>query len=228
MRQARVALAAGLALTALALVLVLSQSPLTVVRSTAARTYTTSFGSSNLGARVCQAHEVLPRGTVAIRVWLEAVIGPPVSVEALAGGQLLTRGARGSGWTAGSVTIPVRRVTRTVSPVTVCVNVGKPREPIALQGVRTAPALAATDRQGPLPKVAGRRAPSYRRGPLPGRIMIEYLRAGSSSWWSLATPVARRMGLGHAGSGKWIPLLALILMVAVAVLMSRLLLVELA
>ncbi len=224
MREARVALAAGLTLTAIAIGVVLSRSPPAVTRSTP-MTAAVGFGTSALGARICQSGEVLPRSTTAIRVWLEAVIGPPVSVEASSGSHLLTRGTRGPGWTTGSVTIPVRTVTRTVSHVTVCVNVGRPREPIGLHGVRTATAVAAFDRQGPLPRTA-RAPPRYREGPLPGRIVIEYLRPGNSSWWSLATSVARRMGLGRAASGTWIAVLAIVLMLALAVVMSRAILME--
>jgi hypothetical protein len=225
MREARVALAAGLTLTAIAIGVVLSRSPPAVTRSTP-MTAAVGFGTSPVGARICQSGEVLPRGTTAIRVWLEAVIGPPVSVEASAGSRLLTRGARGPGWTTGSITIPVRTVTRTVSRVTVCVNVSQPREPIGVHGVRTATAVAAFDRQGPLPRTAHASAPQYREGPLPGRMVIEYLRPGERSWWSLATSVARRMGLGRAASGTWIAVLAIVLMLALAVVMSRTILGE--
>ncbi len=48
-------------------------------------------------------------------------------------------------------------------------------------------------------------------------LRIEYLRPGPGSWWSLASAVARRMGLGRAPSGTWVALLPLALMsVAVA------------
>jgi hypothetical protein len=43
-------------------------------------------------------------------------------------------------------------------------------------------------------------------------LTIEYLRRGSSSWWSLALAVARRMGLGRAWAGTWIVLLVAIMM----------------
>jgi hypothetical protein len=226
MRDARVALAAGLALTAVALGWVLSRSPPTVARSTAPMTDSTIFGTSDVPSRICQADETLPGGTTAIRVWLEAVIGPPVTVEALSGARVLTRGGHGSGWTAGSVTIPVQPVTRTVRHATVCVTVGRQREPIGIQGVRTARSLAAIDRQGPLPPAPHTRTPRYRKGPLPGRIMVEYLRPGDGSWWSRAVSVARRMGLGRAGSGTWVALLAIVLMVAVAVVSTRAVLEE--
>ncbi len=224
-RDPRVALAAGLTLTALGICLVLlSNAPPIVIRSNAPRTDSTSFGASDLAERICQPDEVLPGGTTAIRVWVEAVIGPPVSVEVLSGARLLTQGSRGWGWTAGSVTLPVRRQPRTVSYLTVCVNIAPPREPVGLQGVPSAPALAATVRQGPLPRATPVQAPTYRRGPLPGRLVIEYLRPGDRSWWSLARSVARRMELGHAGSGRWIPVLAIVLLAAVLAVMCWLIL----
>jgi hypothetical protein len=224
MRETRIALAAGLALTAIALGFVLSRSPSVVIRSSAPPTGTVAFGRSEVRSRICQADEVLPLGATAIRVWLEAVIGPPVSVEVLARRQLLAHGSRGPGWTAGSVTIPIGAVRRTVSHVTVCVTVGRQREPIGIHGVRTAPAIAATDRQGPFAQSAHTRAGTYKDGPLPGRLMIQYVGTDSRSWWSLVVSVARRMGLGRADSGTWVALLALMLMVAVAVGMSLLIL----
>jgi len=227
MRGTRVALAAGLTSTAIALGIVLSHSPPAVTRSKIPMTIIVGFGKSDLGARLCQANEVLPRRTTAIRVSLIAVLGPPVSVEASLDGHVLTRGRRGAGWTASSVTIPVTPLSRTMSSVTVCVNVSSPDEPVGIRGARTTPALAAFDRQGPLPRSSHSSALRYREGPLPGRIMIEYLRPGESSWWSLATSVARRMGLGRAETGTWVALLAILLMVAVGGAMSRVILKEL-
>lgn len=220
------ALAAALAVTAIAVALVLSGGPPAVTRS-ASLTAPGILGSSTLGERICQAGEVLPRDTTAIRVWLETVIGPRVSVQAFAGKRVLTRGNRGPGWTAGSVTIPVTRVTHTTSHVTVCVHAAAPGEPMGLQAVPTPPAIAAIDRQGPLAHSDPHLASSYRVGPLPGRLQIEYLRPGSRSWWSLVLSTARRMGLGHAFSGTWIALLAFALMVGVAASMSWLVLEEL-
>ena len=66
-----------------------------------------------------------------------------------------------------------------------------------------------------------------RRGPLPGRIRVEYLRPGGASWWSVAPEVARRMGLGRAAPGTWIVLLVLALMGCLVALCSRLVLREL-
>jgi hypothetical protein len=228
MREARIAFGIGLALLLIAIGVVLLRSPISVIRASAPRTDAVMFGSSSLGERVCQPDELLPRGTTAIRVWLEAVIGPAVTVEALSGTRLVTRGARGTGWTAGSVTVPVHPVDQSVTHSTICINMDPASEPIGLQGVKTSRALAAFDRQGPLPTTRSGSTPQYREGPLPGRLMIEYLRPGSDTWLSLITSVARRMGLGHATSGVLTALLAIALMGTVGLLISGLVLKEIA
>jgi hypothetical protein len=222
MGETRIVLCAAMAVVAIALALVLSSSPPAVTRAHGPVASAFDFGRTRVRSKICQAGETMPAGTTAIRVWLEAV-----TVEALSGSHVLARGARGAGWTAGSVTIPVGPSPRRSSQVTVCVDMAQAREPIDLQGVRTAKKVAAFDIQSPLSGSAQGQAATQREGPLPGRIVIEYLRAGKASWWSLARSVARRMGLGHAGSGPAIPLLALALMVAVAVVMSRVILKEL-
>ncbi len=186
------------------------------------------LGASNLRSRICQTKETLPRGTTAIRVWLEAVIGPRVSIDVLSGTHVITHGARDAGWTAGSVTIPVTHVTRLWTNATVCVNIARSPEQVGAQIAPTASVVAAVDRQWLPPQATSRLTLPYRQGPLPGRLMVEYLQPGRTSWWSRAISVARRMGLGHAGSGTWLSLLAATLMLTVAIAMSRLILKELA
>jgi hypothetical protein len=226
----RAAFAVGSCAIVVALALVLSSSPPAVVRSGAPLAKSVIFGRTSVRSRICQGGEVLPAGTSAVRVWLEAVIGPAVALEAISAGRVLARGSRGPGWTAGSVTVPIAPRPRRSAPVTVCVNVGRAREPIGLQGVPSAKAIAAVDRQGPVANAGAAHGAvpgtGYREGPLPGRVIVEYLRSGHSSWLSLARSVARRMGLGHAGAGAWIPLLAIALMLAVATVASRWLLKE--
>jgi hypothetical protein len=56
---------------------------------------------------------------------------------------------------------------------------------------------------------------------------MEYLRPQPKSWWSLASSIAYRMGLGRAVGGTWIVFLALALTLAVALLALRLTLREL-
>jgi hypothetical protein len=192
-------LAAGLALVAIAIAVTLSGSPVAVVRTNfIPPNQTLAEAAGDAGA--CQAGEELPRGATAIRLGLQSVIGPRVGVTALAGGHVLTSGVVGSGWAAGSVTIPVRPVARTTPDARICFRLGPTREKVGIEGEPTSAAIAVRTREGTA---------------LPGRMKIEYVRAGSSSWWSLASGVARRMGIGRAPAGTWIVLLLAALMGAV-------------
>ena len=137
-----------------------------------------------------------------MRLSLETVIGPRVSVRVSERGRLLASGRQIAGWAAGSVTVPVKPLARAAPDATVCFTVGRSYKPISLLGDQTPPARAAV---------------AYGK-PLAGRVRIEYLRPGARSWWSLASSVATHMGLGHAGSGATIPVLAGALALAVVAL----------
>ncbi len=200
MRDARVAIAVGLGLVALALVIVLSGSPRVLAGSNSVEAAGNVLTTVPGGGSACQGGETLPAGASAIRISLGATAGPRVAV-AVRGpdGRLLARGVSGQGWLADVVTVPVAPLARTVRGATVCFGFGGADERISFFGVRTPAATAAR---------SGGRA-------LPGRVAIEYVRAGSSSWWSLASSVARRMGLGRAWAGTWVALFVGLLMVAV-------------
>ncbi len=205
MRAARITLAAGLALLAGAIALVGAGRPPTVARADSAPA-TSGLGSSYGKGEVCQAGEVLPADTSAIRLLIHSpMVGPRVTVAALAGERVIAAGTRASGWTAGAVTVPLRALPlQTVSGVSVCFAFEHSAWLVGLTGRRTPPAHAARfDGQTML-----------------GRVGIEYLRAGRRSWWSRLGSIARQMGLGHAGSGAWIPVLVLALMVTLAGLAS--------
>lgn len=210
MREARIAVAAGLALIVLALGAVLAHSPASVARSNGIPTQD-PLGAGRGSATVCQAGETLPRGTTAIVVSLSAYHGPRLSAEVLAGGHVLTRGARGSNWSGRTVTIALKPLSHTVGQVTVCVAFAVNHELVVPFGLPTQPALAATANA-----VA-----------LPGRLRTEYLRPGNRSWWSLARSTAVHLGLGRAASGTWVAFLALALALAVATTASVALLREL-
>lgn len=212
MRSVKVALVAGLASLAAALVLTLSASPMRVASTNRVPGTETPIASTRAGATYCQAHEVLPGGSSAIRVWLDAAAGPRVEVTVSSGSRVLASGARGSDWIGSSVTIPVKPLARTVVGTTVCVSFHLHDETIIVQGKAAPAAVAAHE---------GHRA-------LAGRMLIEYLRPGARSWLSQATEVARRLGLGRAAAGTWVALVAFALLVAAVVLASRLLLRELA
>jgi hypothetical protein len=211
MRSVKIALAAGLTLLAIGIGLTLLHSPMSVAHANGVPLEEDEIATTNKSATYCQAHELLPGGTSAIRISLNAFTGPRVRLVVTSGGQSITGGERGSGWTSRVVTVPVKPLPRTVSGVTVCVSFRLRDETISVFGRTTPRATAAHD---------GRQT-------LRGRIWIEYLRPGERSWASLVPSIARRMGLGRAAAGTWIVLLALALLAAVAVLASSLVLEEL-
>jgi hypothetical protein len=204
MRSVRIALAAGLTVTAVALGIVLSRSPLAVAGSNGvpANLAVEHFFTSHTG---CQAGGTLPQGTTAIRVSLSANVGPQVSLEALSGGTLVTKGERDAGWGVDeTVTVPVQRVAGTVRDTRICVTTGPVVEPLQINGTRE---------RTPDGEVALMR--------------MEYLRPSSASWLSLVPSVAHRTGLAHAPAGTWVAYMLIVLMVTVAGVASRLALREL-
>jgi hypothetical protein len=206
----RPALAGGLALLLAAICLTLTGAPARVLSNNAVA-LSGEVGALHGPRTVCQPEGALPAGISAVRLTLESVIGPQVSLAASSQGRIVLSGARGSGWTGADVTVPVDPGDAGGPGTTLCVTVGQGREPVLMLGSGSGPALAATG-DGTA---------------LGGRVRVEYLGAGRRSWWSLALPVARRLGLGRAPSGTWVAGLILALMAAVAALASWLLVREL-
>jgi hypothetical protein len=194
----RAALAAGLALLVVAVALVMLQSPLVLAGENAVRPVNVTLGSVPGSGRACQKGETLPAGTTVIAVSLETTSGPRVAVTVSSGGRVLTRGESASGWIGKLVAIPVKPLKYAVRNAAVCVAFTGGNELMLFLGVHGATRNPATSSAGALP----------------GRMSIEYLRPGRSSWWSLALGVARRMGLGRAWAGTWIVLLVAALMAA--------------
>ena len=208
-RSVQIALAVGLALVAIAITVVLSRSPLTVAGTNSIPAFR-GVAYAKGGSSGCQMSGTMPQGTTAIRISASANTGPTVTLKALSGGQVITQGKRPAGWGIDeTVTVPVKRVSRTIPNVRLCVTFGPALEPVEINGaeVRTSTPSGKTVRGV--------------------RLRVEYLRPGHASWWSLASSVAHRMGLGHAPSGTWIVFLLIALMITVATLASRLLLREL-
>jgi hypothetical protein len=202
MRGVRLALAAGLALTAIALVLTLLGSPVSVAASNkVAGLPERPIASTTHSASYCQEHEALPRGTSAIRVWLAAAYGPRVHVVVRSDGHPVTGGQAGSGWSGGSITVSVKPLAHAVSNVTVCASFRLRDETVIVVGNTASP-----EREGH-PAVSA-------------RMWIEYLRPDTASWASLIPSVVRHMSFGHAAPGTWIVFVALGLIVAVAALAS--------
>lgn len=199
--RVRLTLAVGLALVAIVGALVLAKAPARVAGTNfiAPRSI---FGRLHQGEEACQGEEALPRGTSAIRVYVEAVVGPSVTVTVSSSGErVLARGTRGTGWTGADVTVPLEHATQSVSDATVCVSIGPSREVITMIGQRSHTGAAAI----------------LSSGLAAGRLSIAYLAPGTRSWWSLALSVARRMGLGRSPSGSWIaPAIALVMALTAA------------
>jgi hypothetical protein len=201
MRQARIAIAVGLALIAIAAAIVLSHSPRVLARSNGVEPFSSRLRTVPGSGSGCQSEETLPAHITAIALSLEATAGPRVSIVVLAGATIVTRGASDAGWLGQAVTVPVTALDHAVRHATVCFAFDGADEQVSLLGLPV-PGMA--------PASSGGRA-------LSGRMAIEYLRPGSSSWWSLAPSIARRIGLGRAWPGTWVVyLLACLLLACVA------------
>lgn len=199
MARVPVALCAGLALMVVAVAVTLTRSPPTVAASNSIRLNTT-LAKTNQSAHACQREGVLPSGTTGVRLSLFASYGPRITVKILSGGRVLTSGLRGAGWNGRIPTIPLKPVRHSVSDVDLCFTLGSTGGLVNIDGSETRPGEAAIGGSGQR---------------LNGRMRVEYLRPGNRSWWSLATSVARRIGLGHWAAGTWIVLLEIALMAAV-------------
>jgi hypothetical protein len=210
-RRVGFALALGLSALAAGIGLTLAHAPTTVARSNRAPVGEQLLAGTRTPTVYCQGGELLPRGTSALRIWLSAVSGPRVTVAVTAQGRSVTGGSRGSEWIGGSVTVPVRPLSYTVSGASVCVSFAVSDETVYVQGNRTPPA-SATREEGQ---------------PIAGRMWIEYLHPGARSWASLISSTARRLGLGRAFSGLWVVFFVLALLSAIVIASCGLVLREL-
>jgi hypothetical protein len=205
MRSARIALAAGLLLTAAALAAVLSRAPLVVAATNGVPAHP-AVAYTRGGQVNCSAGATVPRGTEAIRLSLSANTGPRISLELLSGPNVVAEGTREAGWgVAETVTVPIGRVAHAVPNARVCATLGSATEAIQINGAR-------------LRTVTGRRAIALR---------IEYLRPGASSWLALAGSVARHLGVAHAPHGSWVAYLVIAVMLSIFALVSSVLVREL-
>jgi hypothetical protein len=205
LKSVRVTIALGIALLLAVCAVTLTRSPPRVVRG--APPANGELGAVSTSSQVCQADEVLPRGVSAIRVSLDAYYGAQVRLAVFSGSRVVAGGRRGPEWTGSSVTVPVKPLSHTVAPATVCVHIGPNSEGIYYFG-HEAPAKSAAVANGTTR--------------LAGRLSVEYLAGGEGSWWSRILSVARHMGLGHALTGTWVALLIAALMATVGLLALRL------
>jgi hypothetical protein len=211
MRSVKIALVAVLTLLVLGVALALAHAPMSVARTNVTAREEDRIAYTTKGATYCQASELLPHGTSAIRLSFLAFAGPRIRVVLSSGGRAITSGERGSGWTSRVVTVPVKPLAHTVSGVTVCASFRLRNVGVTVFGQAAPRAIAATNGEETLP----------------GRMWIEYLRPGPRSWASLAPSIVTHMGFGRAASGTGIALLAIAVLATVAVLASRLVLKEL-
>jgi hypothetical protein len=205
-KRKRISLALGLALTAIAVAAVVSRSPAVLARTNGV-SVAAPIAEVSGAYQACQAHEELPRGTSAIRLSLEALLGPRVRLRVLRGRRELTGGEQAAGWSRQAVTIPVEALPQAATDVSVCFALTPKDETVRIKGVR------ARGRHGAAAN---------------SRIRIEYLRPGARSWWALAPSVLRRAAFGHATSGDWIVWAAIAGMLIVTAIVSYAVLREVA
>lgn len=192
------ALALSLTILVLAIGVTLSRSPPTVARSNLVTTSTQFQTVAERRFTACQGGETLPAHVTAIRLSLDAVLGPALELRVLQGRRVLTTGERGAGWTAGDVTIPVKPLATSARDVSICFTFTAKDESVNLVGEPVRSAAHPTRNEA-------------------GLVKIEYLRPGDAAWWSRISEIADRMGVGHAWSGAWLaPALALAMAVIAA------------
>lgn len=198
-----IALAGSLLAIAVAIGLTLARSPQVVVARNMLVPHKT-LTATDTDAEACQAGEVLPRSTAAIRLGLTTNIGSRVRVTVMSGIHTIDSGSQAPGWRGASVTVPLRPLRQTYAPVRVCFALSDLNASVGMLGLET-------DRR--------EAARSHGRA-LPGRVRIEYLRSGERSWWSMIDEVAWRLGLGRAASGTWNALLLVALTLTLVALSS--------
>ena len=218
MRKVSITLAAGIALLAVLGAVTLTRSPPRVVRvgQPGGDVVNSTLARAAIDFTVCQPDETLPAGITGIRLALWAFYGTRVNLRVYKGSQLLTAGSRGADWTSDSVTVPVRPLARATSGVELCFGLGPNSQPMSVLGVASPINRSASISSGDSP------TPTSGRELLGGRMGVEYLAAGTGSWWSRIVTVARHMGLGRSYSGTWIALLVAALMAAAGTLAIRL------
>jgi hypothetical protein len=199
----KVALAVAAIVIAVAIAAVLSRAPAVVAGTNGFRI----AGQTELlkgDTSSCQRLGTVPQGTSAFRISVGSGAGPWVHLRLISGGRVVTQGELPAGWgLEADAVIPVRPLSHAVSNPLLCTTLGPIASPATIEGTRRPSEAEHT---------------SYSDVAL----RVEYLRPGTRSWWSLASSVAYRMGLGRAVSGTWIAYLALLLTIAVGVLAWRL------
>ncbi len=154
------------------------------------------------GQETCQAHELLPADTAAVRTTIGTYgkPGPRVSVS-LTGehGEALTAGSLAPGWRQGVVEIPVGHVYRASAEASACLrDDGSSRVAVAGDSGDSFHTM----------QVAGRTIQN-------AQVLYEYMRPGSESWLQLLPTAVYRSTLGKSGLVRhwaWAGALALMLL----------------
>jgi hypothetical protein len=205
MRSVVAALAVGLGLIGVSIIVVLAHSPSTVAG-------TNSVSSSDYvelekgGLTDCQRAETIPQGTSAIRIGIEALrFNPAVAIRLSEGSHVLREGSQLAGIvSAPNVTVPIAPLARTVHDARICTTVGPTVQTIRFYALPGSSPASTTD---PLRNA---------------ELRMEYLRPGPTSWWSLIPSIAYHAGLGRAPGGTWIAYLVAALMLGLLAIASRL------
>ena len=164
----------------------------------------------------------MPADTAALRMTIGTYYkpGPPLAISITAAATAaasspqrpLAHGLIAEGWKQGVVLLPISRVSGEHAQATVCIQ-NRGRWPIAIAGT-TLPA-----QYGFADSVDGQ--------PLTSEVRIDYMLPGRPSWFSMLSTLARRMTYGKGTYVGWMAWIApLLLMLAVAALMVRVLLRE--
>ncbi|HEU4701603.1 MAG TPA: DUF2142 domain-containing protein [Conexibacter sp.] len=150
------------------------------------------LGALGPGQRVCQDAELLPAGTGALQFAILPAqrTGPRIAVTLSRGGETIARSSLLAGARdAGSGSAPVQPRAQDLDGVRVC---------LAVDGRGQAGLLG-----GPTPADAGELTADGR--PTGASIPITYVEADAASWWSRASSVFDRIGLGRGDwGGGWI------------------------
>ncbi|HEY3959517.1 MAG TPA: hypothetical protein VGL68_03305 [Solirubrobacteraceae bacterium] len=140
----------------------------------------------NPGQQTCQAHELLPADTAAVRMTIGTYGAPGSRVSvSLTGlrGEALTAGSLAPGWRQGVVEIPVAHVHVASGDATACLRNDGPS--------RIAVAGDSGDSFHTM-QVAGRTIQN-------AQVLYEYMRPGSESWLQLLPTAVYRSTLGKSG-----------------------------
>ena len=112
---AKIGLGTALALLVVGIGAALAQAPMRVARvNRTTISAEAAIAQAHAGADYCQAQEALPSGTRAIRVSLQASIGPPVALSVRSNGRTIASGSQSPAWTGAVVSVPVHPLTETV------------------------------------------------------------------------------------------------------------------